>query len=202
MKNEGGREAGKCSKVVPDRGDRCLFIFLWSCRLFCNVFPFPVCKAQFIGDWYENRRGARNAIIVLIIRQYYWRTDSPCANRNGGPNPKKIFLAHCAWSALPIGGGVHRCANILAHRTQKIYGNVRILSRQDEATNGSFGALIMPYETNKKKRTKQFGALRLFSSQSPINLALQTENGNTLKNRRRSHKKLNRHRSPRSETIF
>jgi hypothetical protein len=28
MKNEGGREAGKCSKVVPDGGDRCLFILL------------------------------------------------------------------------------------------------------------------------------------------------------------------------------
>jgi hypothetical protein len=28
MKNEGGREAGKCSKMVPDRGDRCLFTFL------------------------------------------------------------------------------------------------------------------------------------------------------------------------------
>ncbi len=27
-KNEGGREAGKCSKFVPDHGDRCLFIFL------------------------------------------------------------------------------------------------------------------------------------------------------------------------------
>jgi hypothetical protein len=61
---------------------------------------------------------------------------------------------------------------------------------------------LMPYEKNKKRRTKQFGALRLFSSQSPINLALQTGNGNTLKNRRRSHKKLKRHRSPRSETIF
>jgi hypothetical protein len=28
MKNEGGREAGKCSKVVPDRGDRCPSSFL------------------------------------------------------------------------------------------------------------------------------------------------------------------------------
>jgi hypothetical protein len=27
MKNLGGREAGKCLKVVLDRGDRCLFIF-------------------------------------------------------------------------------------------------------------------------------------------------------------------------------
>jgi hypothetical protein len=116
MKNEGGREAGKCSKVVPDRGDGCLFIFLWSRLLFCNIFPFPVCKAKLIGDWFENRRGARNTITFLIIRQYYWRTDAPCANREGGPNTKKKLLAHRAWSVSPIGGGVHRCANILAHQ--------------------------------------------------------------------------------------
>ncbi len=103
-KMRGGGEAGKCSKVVPDRGDRCLFIFLWSRRLFCNVFPFPACRAQLIGDWYENRRGAQNTIIFLTIRQYYWRTDAPCANRNGGPNTKKnlrniiwILLAHSVW---------------------------------------------------------------------------------------------------------
>ncbi len=114
---EGGREAGKCSKVVPDRGDRCLFIFLWS-RLFCNVFPFTVCKAQLIGNWYENRRSAPNTIIFLIIRQYDWCTDAPCTNSNGRPNTKKIretLLAHHAWSGLPIGGGGHRCTNILAH---------------------------------------------------------------------------------------
>ena len=105
MKNERGRGAGKCSKVVPDRGDRCLFILLWSRRLFCNVFPFPVCKAQLIGDWYENKGGAPNTIIFLTIRQYYWRTDVPCANSNGGPNTKKNkLLAHCAWKAMPIGG--------------------------------------------------------------------------------------------------
>jgi hypothetical protein len=27
------------------------------------------------------------------------------------------LLAHRAWSSLPIGGGGHRCANILAHRS-------------------------------------------------------------------------------------
>ena len=117
MKNEGGREAGKCSNVVPDRGDRCLFIFLWSRRLFCNVFPYPVCKARLIGDWYENRRGAQNTIILLIIRQYYWRTNVPCANSNGGPNTKKKLFVHCVWSGLPIGGGGHRYANILAHQS-------------------------------------------------------------------------------------
>jgi hypothetical protein len=50
MKKEGGREAGKCSKMVPDHGDRCLFTFQSSPRLFFTVFPFPVCKAQLIGD--------------------------------------------------------------------------------------------------------------------------------------------------------
>ncbi len=68
MKNEGDRESGKCLKNVPDRGDRCLFTFLSSRRVFLNVFLFPVCKAQSIGDWYENRRGAPNTIIFLIIR--------------------------------------------------------------------------------------------------------------------------------------
>ncbi len=70
MKNEGDLESGKCSKMVPDRGDRCLFTFLSRRRVFLNVFPFPVCKAQLISDWYENRRGAPNTIIFLIIRQY------------------------------------------------------------------------------------------------------------------------------------
>ena len=137
--------------MVSDRGDRCLFNFIWARRLFCNVFPFPVCKAELIGDWYENRRGAPNTIIFLIFRQYYWRTEAPCANRSGGPKKKKKLLAYHAWSTLPIGGGRHRCANILADRTQKIYRNIKILSRQDKK--------------NKKRRTEQFGALCLFSSQ-------------------------------------
>jgi hypothetical protein len=70
MKNEGGWKAGSCSKVVPDRGDRCLFTFRFSRSLFFNVFPFPVCKAQLIGDWHENGRGAPNTILLLILRQY------------------------------------------------------------------------------------------------------------------------------------
>jgi hypothetical protein len=49
MKKEGVKEQ------VSDRGDRCLFNFLCGCRLFFDVFPFPVCTAQFIGDWLENR---------------------------------------------------------------------------------------------------------------------------------------------------
>jgi hypothetical protein len=44
MKNEVGREAGKYSKMVLGRGDRYLFTFLSSRRLFFNVFPFPFVK--------------------------------------------------------------------------------------------------------------------------------------------------------------
>ncbi len=40
MKNEGGREAGKCSKVVPDRGDRCLFIFYEAVVFSATYFLF------------------------------------------------------------------------------------------------------------------------------------------------------------------
>ncbi len=47
-----------------------------------------------------------------------------------------------------------------------------------------------------------FRAPCLFSYQSPINWALQTGYGNTMQKRRRLHKKINRHRSPRSGTTF
>jgi hypothetical protein len=50
MKKEGDREASYCYNMVSDRGDRCLFNFLCSRRLFFNIFPFPVCKAKLIGD--------------------------------------------------------------------------------------------------------------------------------------------------------
>ncbi len=57
---------------VLDRGDRCLFTFLSCRRLFFNIFPFPVCKAQLIpvGNWHENRQGALNTVLLLLIRQY------------------------------------------------------------------------------------------------------------------------------------
>jgi hypothetical protein len=46
---------------------------------------------------------------------------------------------------------------------------------------------LVRIKEKKKRRTKQFGAPHLFSSQSPINSALQTGNGNTLKITRRPH---------------
>jgi hypothetical protein len=97
--------------------------FLMLPCLFFNKLPFPFCKAQLIGDLHENRQGAPNRTILLLIRQYYLRFDAYCANSNGGLNTKKfgkhnvkILLAHSVWSALPIDGEVHQSANILAHR--------------------------------------------------------------------------------------
>ena len=50
---------------------------------------------------------------------------------------------------------------LLADRTQKMHRNVRILRRQDK--------------NNKKRRTKQFGALRLFSSQTTATYKKKTD---------------------------
>jgi len=45
MKNEGGRKAGKCSKMVSDRGDRYLFVFKICQSPIFSVFNFPVSNA-------------------------------------------------------------------------------------------------------------------------------------------------------------
>jgi hypothetical protein len=54
--------------MVQDCGDRFLFIFLWACRLFFNVIPFPVCNAQLIGDCHENRWGAPKCSVRLFLK--------------------------------------------------------------------------------------------------------------------------------------
>ncbi len=154
--------------------------FLMGPSSFCNVFPFPVGKTQLIGDWYENRWGAPSTIILLIICQYYWRTDAPCANRSGRPNMKKIVLAHCAWSALTTGGGGRH----YYWRTDPPCTPTLLVLEGDTSSDFSISC-------NKFHiaywRTEHFGAPCLFSSQSPINWALQTGNGNTLRKRRRQH---------------
>jgi hypothetical protein len=166
MKNEGGREAGKCSKFVPDHGDRCLFIFLWSSCLFCNVFPFPVCKAQLIGDWYENRRGALNTIIFLIMRQYYWRTDG--------------FTSPIGWQDSSV--------RLVYFQANRLLAEGNIGAPINWRTNAPAPLLLADRWFHfSYLLIEQFGAPRLFSSQSPINWELQTGNGNTLKKRRRSH---------------
>ena len=154
MKNEGVREAGKCSKMVPDRGDRCLFTFLSSNRLFFNAFPFPVsCKDQLIGNWHENRRGAPKTIHLLIIRQYYWRTDAPCATNNGGPNTKIIIGAPCLVSIAYWRRGTSVCQYIGV-----LWPPHHYYWRTDDFKS-PFGG-----QNKKKMRTNQFGAPRLFSS--------------------------------------
>jgi hypothetical protein len=81
--------------MLSDRGDRCLFIFLCCLRLFLNVFPFPVCKAQLLGDWYEYRRGAPNTIIFLIIRQHIGAPMYPAPIVMADRTQKKIIGSLC-----------------------------------------------------------------------------------------------------------
>ena len=46
--------------------DVCL-LFKVAVIFFFNVFPFPVCTAQFIGDWLENKRGAPNCFKFCLL---------------------------------------------------------------------------------------------------------------------------------------
>jgi hypothetical protein len=157
VKNEGGREAGngKCSKDVLDRGDRCQFIFLWSRRIFCNVFPYSVCKAQLIGDWYETK-GARNTTSLLIIRQFYWRTDVPCANSTGGRNTKKKIVGSLCLVRIASwrrGTSVRQYIGAQIHPAHWKENNLHVTYA------GGVEAYILHVS---KRRTEQFGAPRLY----------------------------------------
>ncbi len=163
-------------------GDRCPFFFI-KASSFLQRISFPVCKAQLIGAWYENRWGARNTIIFLILRQYYVRTDAPWANSNGGPNLKKKSAKHywltmlgkhcllaerdiCAsiyWRtdaprATTIGAPMPPAPIVLAHWKRN---NLHV-------NNAGVTSFTLPIggpnqKKFKKRRTEQFGAHRLFS---------------------------------------
>ncbi len=86
-------------------------------------------------------RGAPNTIIFLIFRQYYWRTDAPCANRSGGPNMKKKIIGALCLVSIVYWRTDTPCANsisarkppapiLMADQTQKMDKDVRILNRQ------------------------------------------------------------------------
>jgi hypothetical protein len=80
--------------------DVCL-LFKCSHHIFFNVFPFPVCKAQLIGDWYENRRGAPKCLVRFFL------FCPPIGNFYMYFVPNKFVNFLCRG---------HLCANILAHR--------------------------------------------------------------------------------------
>ncbi len=131
----------------------------------------------------------------------------PLALPTQNPNisvPFFVFGAPIYWR------GGHRCANILAHRcAPPPIGN----ADQAQCANNFFfmfdrplllaqGASVRKQYWRIMRNMIVFRAPRLFSYQSPIDWALQTGNGNTLQKRRQLHKKINRHRSPRSGTTF
>jgi hypothetical protein len=77
MKKEGGQEAGYCSKMVSDRGDRCLFTFNVAliCSSTINIFCFRSVKPS-----NKAIRGIGSHIQLAqrdIGAPIYWRTDVP-----------------------------------------------------------------------------------------------------------------------------
>ncbi len=138
--------------------------------------------------------------MFLIFRHSYWRTDAPYANRGGGPNKKKNY-----WRTVPglccllaegdIGAPIYWRTDPPVHRVDRVLGFLS--SRLNLDPNHLTCRWVCPplcargghtclqergwvgpqyWQTDKKKRrTEHFAAPRLFSSQSPINWALQTE---------------------------
>ncbi len=85
MKNEGGQEAGMLEGCTGPWRSMSVYFFMKPSS-FLQHFPFPVCKAQLIGDWYENRRGAPNPIIFLTNPPILLAHRGPCSITNGTPN--------------------------------------------------------------------------------------------------------------------
>jgi hypothetical protein len=50
MRNEGGREDGKCSEDIWGCGDQCHFVFKFGRHLVLNLFPLPLTPAQLLSD--------------------------------------------------------------------------------------------------------------------------------------------------------
>ncbi len=78
--------------------DVCL-IFNVGRRLFFNVFPFPVCKAELIGYWLENRRGAPNCLVRLFLKPqstYIYRVPQFMSPRQNWDSPIPSLATECA----------------------------------------------------------------------------------------------------------
>ncbi len=65
-----GATPTQSTKLVLQSSEVCLLFNVAVVFFFCNVFPFPICKAQLIGDWYEYRRGAPNCSLRLFLKLF------------------------------------------------------------------------------------------------------------------------------------
>jgi hypothetical protein len=114
---------------------------------------------------------------------------------------------HCLLAEGDIGAPIYWCTDPPVHRVDRVLGFLS--SRLNWNPNnpqmsvspplvpggdtfacrgvGRVPILATDKKNFKKRWTEHFGAPRLFSSQSPINWALQTGKGNTLKKKQRQH---------------
>jgi hypothetical protein len=58
------------------------FIVLFSFHLGFTIFPFPVSTAEFIGEFWKNKRSAMSDVAPIVLALYrirYWRFVDCCA---------------------------------------------------------------------------------------------------------------------------
>jgi hypothetical protein len=58
------------------------FVVLFRFRLGFAIFPFPVSTAEFLGEFWKNKRSATSDVAPIQLALYiirYWRYVDPCA---------------------------------------------------------------------------------------------------------------------------
>ncbi len=106
MKREGVQQDGDGWVVVWDCDDHRWLFEIWTCR-FCynNIFPFPVCMGQKLGDFLQNREHAPKTLAWLGETD---RTKKNLRNKNFE------LLTHRIGSVSPDDAVGYRSVNILA----------------------------------------------------------------------------------------
>ncbi len=149
----------------------------------------PLVLGGLIGDLLENRWSAPN----YLVRLFFFTSFVLPANRRCDTIGLPIVMERGASVRQYIGAPMSLCAN------RQCWPDT--VDQKCFFLFGTPGCIGLPWVLADYKRIV-FGAPRLFSCLSPINWALHTGNGTTLKKRQRLDKRVNRHWSPQSGTIF
>ncbi len=101
-----------------------IFELLFRRHLVLNIFPFQVCTAKLIGEFYNNRQSAANRcprfaypFVSHMLRQYYQCCDSYSANRRSAANmqnPRKSSYWSCKSALLHLKAQRKRTASPLS----------------------------------------------------------------------------------------
>jgi hypothetical protein len=70
-----------------NRGAGHYFFVLVHLHLVLSIFPLPVSTAEFIGEFWSNKRSDTSDVPLTVLAQYrirYWRYVATCAYRQSG----------------------------------------------------------------------------------------------------------------------